>query len=186
MSTAANFRYFILGLLAEQTMSGYDIRRVLRSLGWLMGNPSFGAIYPALHALVEDDLATVETTTQSNKRIRKIYTITSAGREALQEWVVQPAKSQTNVKSFVMGLITVGNLARDRLAAHLDQRRQLVSDHHSALELVLQDLGEQINQGQRMAIEYGLATANAELAWLDCTLAQLSADQDSGPSGNAI
>ena len=181
-----NFRYFILGLLAEQTMSGYDVRRVLKSLGWLMGSPSFGAIYPALHTLLEDGLATVKTTTQSNKRIRKLYTITDAGRQALQDWIVQPAKSWTNVKSFVMGLIMAGNLAQDRLAIHLEQRRQLVADHHSALELVLQDLGEQVNQGQRMAIEYGLATANAELAWLDLTLVQLSADQAIDPSGTAI
>ena len=84
-STAADFRYFVLGLLAEQTMSGYDIRPVFKSLGSLMGSPSFGAIYPALHTLLEDGLATVETTTQANKRIRKIYTITDAGRQALQD-----------------------------------------------------------------------------------------------------
>jgi DNA-binding PadR family transcriptional regulator len=167
-------------------MSGYDISRFLKSLGSLVGNPSFGAIYPALHALLEDGLATVETTSQSNKRIRKIYTITDAGRQALHDWVVQPAKSRTNVKSFVMGLILVGNLAQDRLAAHLEQRRQLVAEHHSALELVFQDLGKRVNKGQRMAIEYGLATANVELAWLDRTLALLSAGQDVDPSEIAI
>ena len=186
VSTAANFRYFILGLLAEQTMSGYDIRRLLKSLGWLMGNPSFGAIYPALHALFEHGLATVETTSQSNKRIRKIYTITDAGRQALQGWIAQPTKSRTNVKSFVMDLILVGNLAQDRLTAHLQQRRKVVAAHYSASESVLQDLGERVNQGQRMAIEYGLATASAELAWLDRTLAQLSASQDIDPSETAI
>ncbi|MBN1580745.1 MAG: PadR family transcriptional regulator, partial [Anaerolineae bacterium] len=160
--------------------------RVLKSLGWLMGSPSFAAIYPALPVLLEDGLATVETTTQANKRKRKIYTITDAGRQALQDRVVQPAKSRANVKSFVMGLITLGNLAQDKLVAHLEQRRQLVADHHSVLELVLQDLGECVNQGQRMAIEYGLATANAELAWLDRMLAQLSIDQDIDPSDTAI
>jgi DNA-binding PadR family transcriptional regulator len=151
-----------------------------------MGSPSFGAIYPALHALLEDGLATVETTTQANKRIRKIYTITGAGRRALQDWVVQPVKSRTNVKSFVMGLITLGNLAEHKLAAHLMQRRQLVADHHLALELVLQDLGERVNQGQGMAIEYGLATANAELAWLDRMLAQLPVDRDIDSSDTVI
>ena len=184
--TAANFRYFILGLLAEQAMSGYDIRRLLKGLGWLMGNPSFGAIYPALHALLEDGLATVETTSQSNKRIRKIYTITDAGRQSLQDWVAQPTKSRINVKSFVMYLILVGNLAQDKLAAHLQQRRQVVVAHYSALESVLHDLGERVNQGQRIAIEYGLATASAELVWLDRMLAQLSAGQDIGPSETTI
>jgi DNA-binding PadR family transcriptional regulator len=185
-STAANFSYFILGLLAEQNMSGYDIRRFLKSLGWLMGNPSFGAIYPALHALLENGLATVETTSQSNKRIRKLYTITDAGRQALQDWIAQPIKPRTNVKSFVMGLILVGNLAQDRLAAHLQQRRQVVAAHYAALEPVQQDLGECVNQGQQIAIEYGLATARAELAWLNRTLAQLSPGHDIDPPEIAI
>jgi DNA-binding PadR family transcriptional regulator len=167
-------------------MSGYDIRRLLKSLGWLMGNPSFGAIYPALHALLEDGLATVETTSQSNKRIRKIYTITDAGREALQDWMVQPTKSRISVKSFVMDLILVGNLAQDRLAEHLRQRRQVVAAHYAALEPVLQDLGERANHGQRMAIEYGLATASAEMAWIDRMLAQFSVDRDVDPSETAI
>jgi DNA-binding PadR family transcriptional regulator len=175
---AEHFRYFVLGLLTEQSMSGYDIRRLLKSLGWLMGNPSFGAIYPALHALLEDKLVTVETSSQSNTRIRKIYTITNAGRQALQDWVTQPGKSQTNVKSFVMALILVGNLAQDRLTEHLEQRRETVAAHYAAMNPVLEDLGEQVSQGQRMAIEYGMATARAELAWLDQTLARLSMDQE--------
>ncbi|MBN1579398.1 MAG: PadR family transcriptional regulator [Anaerolineae bacterium] len=176
---AANFRYFILGLLAEQSMSGYDIQRFLKSLGWLMGNPSFGAIYPALHALLGDGLVTVETTSQASQRIRKIYSITDAGREALHEWVAQPTKSRTNVKSFVIELILVGNLAQDRLSRLLERRHEAVAAHYAALEPILEDLGERVNQGQRMAIEYGLATASAELAWLERMLAQLSEQPES-------
>ena len=49
-----SFRYSILGLLTHEPMSGYDIKRFLESLGWLVGSPSYGSIYPALHALLED------------------------------------------------------------------------------------------------------------------------------------
>ena len=95
--TAASFRYFILGLLTERAMSGYDIRRLLKSLGWLMGNPSFGAIYPALHTLLDDGMVTVETAIQSNKRIRKSYSITDAGQQALRDWMAQPPQSRASV-----------------------------------------------------------------------------------------
>jgi DNA-binding PadR family transcriptional regulator len=50
----------ILGLLAQQPMSGYDIKRFLKSLSWLIDSPSFGSIYPTLRALREDDLVTME------------------------------------------------------------------------------------------------------------------------------
>lgn len=178
-SAATRFRYFILGLLTAQAMSGYDIRRFLKSLGWLVGNPSFGAIYPALHTLLDDGLVTVETTTQPNKRIRKNYSITDAGRQALCNWMAQPSRSRDNVRSFVMDLIMTGDLAQERLVEQLQQRRQVVVRHRLTLESVHQDLSERVHRGQQMAIEYGLATANAELAWLDLVLAQLSVGQDS-------
>jgi DNA-binding PadR family transcriptional regulator len=49
-----SFRYFVLELLAQQPMSGYDIKRLLAHLSWLIGGASFGNIYPALHALLEN------------------------------------------------------------------------------------------------------------------------------------
>ncbi len=173
-----NFVHFVLGLLADRSMSGYDIRCFLKSLGWLVGNPSFGAIYPALHALLKDDLVSVETVSESDKRIRKIYTITDAGRQALADWVTQPVKPGSNVKSFVMQLILIGNLSPQGLTTHLEQRRQVVVDHRAALEQLAQDLGQGVNRGQRLAVEYGLTTANAELVWLDEMLAQVSTELD--------
>ena len=53
-----DFRYFILGLLSQQPMSGYDAKQYLESLGWLVGNPSFGAIYPIALLAVEPRIRT--------------------------------------------------------------------------------------------------------------------------------
>ena len=103
-------------------MSGYDIRRLLRSLGWLFGNPSFGTIYPALHALLEDGLVTVEVVPHPNRPARKIYTITENGEQALQRWVAQPPRQGAGLRAFIMYLIVTGNSARDQLAAHLRSR----------------------------------------------------------------
>ena len=111
VASSAKFRYFILGLLAKRPMSGYDIRRLLRSLGWLFGNPSFGTIYPALHALLEDGLVTVEVVPHPNRPARKIYTITENGEQALQRWVAQPPRQGAGLRAFIMYLIVTGNSA---------------------------------------------------------------------------
>ena len=49
MSGTVKTRHLVLGLLARQPMSGYDIKRFFKSLSWLIGSPSFGSRYPALH-----------------------------------------------------------------------------------------------------------------------------------------
>ena len=106
-----SLRYFILGLLAQQPMSGYDIRRFMKSLSWLIGSPSSGSLYPILRALLEEDLVTVETIPGLDRPPRKIYTITEAGRQELQVWVEQPAVSKAPLKAFVMRLLLAGSFS---------------------------------------------------------------------------
>jgi DNA-binding PadR family transcriptional regulator len=175
MSTGSiSFRHFILGLLTQQPMSGYDIKRVLKSLGWLLGNPSFGSLYPALHTLLKDGLAVVDVDSRQNKPSRKIYSITEAGRQALAEWINRPVGPNTSIKAFVMRLVLADNLSNAGLIAQLYQRRAQVATHRTDLEHMVKELDDQTSSGQRLALDYGLALATTELAWLDSTLNRLS------------
>jgi len=178
-TSSLNFRIFILGLLTNRPMSGYDIRRFLRSLGWLLGSPSFGTIYPALHALLEDGLVTVEVVPHPTRPPRKIYTITQPGQEALQEWVQQPAPRHIGLRSFIMHLILAGNDRSDGLVSHLEQRREAVLAHRASLGQVAEALDNHVSSGEEIAIDYGRAIAETELAWLDRYLAQLAPDKNS-------
>jgi PadR family transcriptional regulator AphA len=169
-----SIRHFILGLLTRQPMSGYDVKRFLKSLGWLIDSPSFGSPYPALHALLEDGLVTVETLSRQDKPPRKIYSITERGGQTLQEWMDRPVAPGVSLKAFVMRLVLASNLSRTGLVAHLEQRHSQVAAHQLALEQAAQATDHDMDLGERLALEYGLAVAAAELAWLDRALAQLS------------
>jgi PadR family transcriptional regulator AphA len=152
-------------------MSGYDIKRFFKSLSWLIDSPSFGSLYPALHALLEGGLVTVEIIPQQDKPPRKIYSITGTGEETLQEWMGQPAESGVSLKAFLMRLILVSNLSQDDLIAHLEQRRIQVASH---LQQTTEAMEQEADLGERLAFDYGVAVANAELAWLNSALSRLS------------
>jgi DNA-binding PadR family transcriptional regulator len=171
MANTISIRQFILGLLTRQPMSGYDIKRFLKSLSWLIDSPSFGSLYPALHNLLEGDLVTVEVIPQQDKPPKKIYSITDAGREILKKWARQSADTSASLKAFLMRLILVSNLSQDDLIAHLERRRTQVSDH---LLQTTEAMKKDIDLGERLALDYGLAVANAELVWLDSALNRLS------------
>jgi PadR family transcriptional regulator AphA len=173
MASAVSIRHFILGLLTRQPMSGYDIKRFLKSLSWLIDSPSFGSLYPALHALLEDGLVTVEVAPRQNKPPRKIYTITETGRQVLREWADQPVASGASLKAFLMRLILASNLSHDGLITHLQQRHAQVIAHQLALERTAEAMDESVDL-DRLALDYGLVVATAELAWLDRTLVRLS------------
>ena len=168
-----DFRYFIMGLLFQQPMSGYDIKQYLESLGWLVGNPSFGAIYPALHALLEDGLVTLEIVAYENKPPRKIYSITTAGENTLDEWIHQPLLSGASSRAFVMRLLLATHLSHKGLMAHLQQRHRQVAEQQTALKQTIGETDPSTNCGQRMAFDYGMIIASTELAWLEDLMATL-------------
>ena len=174
MAGNVRMRHFILGLLARHPMSGYDIRRFLKRLSWLIDSPSFGSLYPALHALLGEDLVSVEVSHRPDKPTRKIYTITEAGRQVLQEWVNQPVRPSASLKGFLMRLALASHFSPVGLASDLVHRRAQVIAHQATLEQVATGTDISEDLGERLALGYGLALANAELAWLDETLARLS------------
>ena len=181
MASAASIRHFILGLLTRQPMSGYDIKRFLKRLSWLIDSPSFGSLYPALHALLRDGLVTVEVIPCEDKPPRKIYTIAESGRQVLQEWIDQPIVSNASLKAFLMRLILASNLSHDGLITHLQQRYAQVAAHQLTLQQTAETTDEGMDLGDRLALDYGLTVATAELAWLNRILVQLS--QSSLPVG---
>jgi DNA-binding PadR family transcriptional regulator len=179
MTTGApSFRYFVLGLLDRQPMSGYDIKRFLKRLGWLIGSSSFGNIYPALHALLEDGLVTVDVISQQDRPPRKVYHINESGRQELREWIEQPAGSGASLKTFTMRLLLASRFSDEGLIAHLQQRRTQIAAHRVTLEKMIGELGA-LDVRERLAFEYGRTLANAELEWLDGALGCLRA----GPLG---
>jgi DNA-binding PadR family transcriptional regulator len=161
-------------MLTKQPMSGYDIKRFLKTLSWLIGSPSFGSLYPALRGLLEDELVTVDLIPRPERQPRKIYTITELGREALQAWVDRPVAPEASLKAFAMRLVLASNFTRAGLLSHLHQRRAQVAVHKSQLEERITAQDENSDLGHSLVLEYGLALARAESDWLQEALDNLS------------
>jgi DNA-binding PadR family transcriptional regulator len=100
-----NLKFLILGLLAQRPMSGYDIKRFMKSFGWLIGSLGGGSLYPVLRGLLEEDLVAVEVIPGLDRPPCKIYGITEAGRRALKSCIQQPVVASSSLKAFVMRLL---------------------------------------------------------------------------------
>jgi PadR family transcriptional regulator AphA len=77
----------LLGLLAIEPMSGYDMGQTIRASVGHFWNESYGQIYPNLKRLAAGGLATARTERQKGKPDRHIYSITKKGRERLAAWL---------------------------------------------------------------------------------------------------
>lgn len=178
-----SFRHFALGLLAQRPMSGYDIKCFLSGLDWLIGSPSLGSVYPTLHALLRDDLVTVNITRSGDKPPRKVYSVTESGQQVLHEWVNRPIEPDASLRAFLMRLMLASSLSRADLFACLHQRRSQVVSRRAALEAVLGSDDETVELGQGLTFEFALTVAATEIAWLDRTLECLPQERDRSERG---
>ena len=74
-----DLRLYLLSVLADNPRHGYELMRVLEDRFLGMYTPSAGTIYPRLSALEDDGLVEVD-----EDEGRKVYRLTDAGREELE------------------------------------------------------------------------------------------------------
>ncbi len=164
-------RYIILGLLAQQPMSGYDIKSLFKDLSWLVDTPSYGSLYPTLHALLAEDLVSVSIGPGQGKPTRKLYAITVAGQTALQSWFRESATAGLSIRGFARRLVVASSLSGDDLKDHLMQRRSQVVGYLTRPKDT--DGRRKGGSDQQLVHDYGTFIAKAELAWLDEQLSKL-------------
>ena len=79
----------VLGLLALGARSGYDIKSTVDRSTRFFWAASYGQIYPELRRLEAEGLIRGEHS-PTGGRSRRVYELTDAGRQALQEWLIGP------------------------------------------------------------------------------------------------
>ena len=184
----------ILGLLFEQEMHGYEIRRRLRDELGLFANISFGSLYPALSRLertgavaVIESGGSVQTsipatgslsgeraglrarrsgTTLGTKRSRKVYRITDQGRTLFGQLLggEEPAGAD-DARSFGLRLAFARHLAPSARLALLERRR-LQLTRRLATDLVRAS-GDRLDVYTRSLVEHGTEATEHDIAWLD-------------------
>src|ERR1700676_1902277 len=84
-------KFPILGFLKEAEATGYDLKNRFRDPVGFFYRVSDGSIYPALKKLARDGLVTLRSERQG-RRTRKVYAITTKGREHFRRMLHEPAQ----------------------------------------------------------------------------------------------
>ncbi len=74
-------RFFILHVLQEQSLHGYEITKRVGDITCGCCAPTEGSLYPVLKEFVDNELVQYETQLVSGRE-RKVYTITPKGKRA--------------------------------------------------------------------------------------------------------
>jgi DNA-binding PadR family transcriptional regulator len=132
-----SLRYALLGLLAEEPASGYDLtrkfERVLQRYAWHAKNSQ---VYPELGELCAEGLISV---VDEGPRGRRTYAITDVGRDELRRWMRNPPEVFVVRNEFVLRLFLLSALEPEEARAALGR---LAAESDAALA----DLREQVEK----------------------------------------
>jgi PadR family transcriptional regulator, regulatory protein AphA len=112
-----SLRYALLGLLAEEPASGYDLtRKFERALQRYAWHAKHSQIYPELNRLAADGLIVVVA---EGARGRRTYAITDTGQAELRCWMLNPPDVFIARNEFVLRMFLLPALDPDDARAVL-------------------------------------------------------------------
>ena len=169
----------VLGLLKEQDMHGYELKKRLSDVFGLSSAVSFGSLYPALARLEAAGAARVVTSPSGQlapsgeaaalgpreSRRRKVYGITPLGAAAFEELLTDSQGGGEDERSFNLRLAFARYLPPEGRLGLLEQRRAVLGErlaHVAARARARRD-----DRYMRILCERQQDSLSRDVSWLD-------------------
>ena len=153
-----------MALLAGDRAYGYEIKQALEAeFGDLLPAMNTGQIYSTLGRLERDGLVSGEPV-PGDSRGKRVYRLTDAGREQLDQWIRAPVAGARLKDEFFMKFViatSVGLAEPKRLID--DQRREYLQSMRD-LDAAAAGTGSAAAQ---LMVEGAVLHLKADMAWLD-------------------
>lgn len=160
-------RHPLLALLAKEPAHGYELKQSLEAIfGSAYPSPNIGQIYVTLNRLEKDGYVRSVDVEQSNRPNKKVYYLTAAGREALEQWIDEPTEGPRVRDEFFMKLVLAPMTGLSDPMALINRQRR----HYLSLMRELNELAERTDPANRVAlllIEGAMLHLQADLDWLE-------------------
>lgn len=162
-------RTLCLGILTFGDRTGYEIKKMFEEgpFSHFFG-ASYGSIYPAMGRLMEEGLVTCTEIPQERRPNKKIYAVTSEGREefadAMTRLSMMPAPEDKFRSDFLVSIMFAEDFSPRQLTRLLDERME---HHRSLLERIEETKADYPTAGGTFVAAYGLAIHRAAMAFLE-------------------
>ena len=168
--------FALLGLLHQQPMSGYDLRKMFASTAMGSFSDSPGAIYPALKRLETQGLVRGTVEESTGLRRRRVFRNTPKGLAALKAWLRKPVTRDDVMRGFDGVMLRFSfmdfTLGEEHSMKLLEQLSEQISSYIPGLRQYLKSHAPQMPLSGRLALECGIYAYEAQLGWARSSLAQ--------------
>jgi DNA-binding PadR family transcriptional regulator len=161
----------ILGLLKEQDLHGYELKKRLADTLGVVSGVSFGSLYPALARLERAGAVHTVVTGLRGARSRKVYGITSRGEELFDELLAADTASIEDSRVFHLRLAFARYLPADARIGMLERRRSQLIERLSRAGSKGR-AGKLVDGYVRSLIEHDREATEHDLSWIERLIAR--------------
>ena len=185
----------ILGLLKEQELHGYELKKRLSAAFGFFSSVSFGSLYPALARLeaagavkavealeaptipmtgsMTGEAAAFRARREPKRggRARKVYGITERGEKLFEELLEADSSSGDDDRSFNLRLAFCRYLPPEARLGLLERRRAHLVERLARARTSIRAGRERMDAYTRSLMEHGTEATERDISWLDSLIA---------------
>lgn len=162
----------LLGLLAKKPMTGYQMKQTFSSSILFFWNAHISQIYKELNKMEQKGWVESEIEPQSGKPDRKVYSLTSAGKDEFLQWLQDIKKaSEESIKSeFMAKLFFAAEMEPEQVIFEfkrfLQQKEEELAVYEEIKTQYFADAPEAKNRMyEYMTLLRGISCSRADITW---------------------
>jgi DNA-binding PadR family transcriptional regulator len=160
----------LLGLLEPGPSHGYELKREYDALFGSHGRQlSFGQLYGTLARLQRDGQIAVDGAEPGEGPERKRYAITKTGVAQVEHWLTEPEQPAPQLQAVLFVKVVLALLSQRPADVYLDVQRAAHREQMRKLTAI-RKAGP---LSAALLADYGLFHLEADLRWIDLTVARL-------------
>ena len=164
--------YAILGMLAMEPMSGYDMKQFVSETIHYFWQQSYGQIYPTLKNLRERKLVTRKVEHHKGRPDRHVYSITATGRKLLEEWLREETDPEPTRIELLLKLFFSEHVEPSVSLDQISHYRKYHQDKLTTYRLIEKRLKDEAAEASHYpywmaTVRMGIHVARARIKWCD-------------------
>ena len=168
-SRSESLEFALLGLLAQDPLHGYELRKRLRTIFGPFRALSFSVLYPQLRRMTEVGLVEQESIPKGgrSKRTRLVYSITNKGRERFDQLTERVSPSAWEDDNFEVHVAFFSPTSKRNRLRILEGRHRRLQERADILRADLDRSAVGLDKYLVEWRRHSLETAEREIAWLE-------------------
>jgi len=170
-------RYVLLGLLQEENLSGYELKKIIDKRMSFFWQESYGQIYPELNQMAEEGLVEISAALSEGniKREKVSYKITLQGEKEFKKWMEKENEKDSVRSEFLLKMFLSTPKNIEEMRRHIIRFKEQSEEKLKLFNLFESELNQivEVHNNHRQILQVlnlGIRQAKLYIDWSEETL----------------